>query len=95
MAWLKAIPKQPSSITGALIEIKRAVEALKEKKQVVIDNEVSLEYPRESRVEMYHRQLSIINNVLDLINKAITEMEDYPNKEESPQNILCFSVGGS
>ncbi|MFC1994307.1 hypothetical protein ACFLVI_03485 [Chloroflexota bacterium] len=87
MAWLKAIPKQPSSIMAALSEIKQAVEALKEKKQGVINNEISLEYPRESRVKMYHKQSLIINNVLNTINRAITKMKDYPNKEESSGDI--------
>ncbi|MFC1973902.1 hypothetical protein ACFLU2_00890 [Chloroflexota bacterium] len=82
MAWLKAIPKQSSSITSALNEIRQAVEALKAKKQGVIRNETSLEYPKESRVKMYHKQLSVINNVLKFTNKAITEMGNYPNEEE-------------
>ena len=82
MTWIKAVPKQPSSIASALIEIKLALQGFQVKKQNVFDRETSLEYPRESRVELYNKQLTSINNVPSRINKAITEMGNYPNKEE-------------
>jgi hypothetical protein len=34
-------------------------------------------------VEMYNSQLLSVYNILDLISKAIADMKDYPNKEES------------
>lgn len=80
--WLKAIPKQPSSIKETLIEITQALEILQVKKQSVFDHEVSLEYPRESRVELYSQQISIIKSVLELTQKAVKQLGKYPHEIE-------------
>jgi hypothetical protein len=78
MAWLRAVPKQPSSIKQGLIEIKQALTSLRIKRQAVMDNEVSLEYPRESRVDIYKLQISATDRVITLLNKAIAELSNYP-----------------
>ena len=70
MVRLKAIPKQPTTIKTALIELKQAMEAFQVKKQGVIDNEVSLEYPRSGRVELYEKQMSIIKKVINAARLA-------------------------
>jgi len=78
MAWLKTVPKQPSSMKQCLVELKKAVAKLMTKRQAVMDNEVSLEYPREGRVKMYEMQISTLDRVLNLMNEAIAELSSYP-----------------
>ena len=77
MAWLKSAPKKPSSIEAALHEVKRAIESFKARRQEVMDNECSLEYPRESRVEKYREQISCLDRVLSLLDDAISELRCY------------------
>jgi hypothetical protein len=54
------------------------VASLRAKRQEVMDNEVSLEYPRESRVKTYELQISAVNRVGKLLNEAIVVLSNYP-----------------
>ena len=85
MSWLKQLPQRPPSIRATLCEIKQSVEALKRKRQSVMDNEVSLEYPRETRVEMYRNQLATLDNVRNQLDNTINEIDKYPNQEEKEE----------
>ena len=82
MAWLINIPRKPSSIEAALCEVKQAVEALKKRRQDVMGNETSLEYPRESRVEKYTQQISSLDSVLNSLDGAIYELRCYVDKSK-------------
>lgn len=77
MPWLERMPKKPSSIEAALLEVRRAIVSFKARRHEVLDNEVSLEYPREGRLEKYKEQLLCLDRVLTSLDKTIAELRCY------------------